>query len=104
MFTTETYFRLIGTIVLTAAVAIGPRCAIAEEYEEPTGDKTKTEQPTPQEEPTTPAEEEIIFLPSAILGFGFEYEPFMVDFKWLLNRFGQDSTITGFELYFGFRL
>lgn len=50
------------------------------------------------------AAEEIIFLPSFLITFGFEYNPFMVDFKWLINRFGQDSTITGLELYFGFRL
>lgn len=48
--------------------------------------------------------EEIIFLPSFLLTAGFEYNPFMVDLKWLINRFGQDSTITGVELYFGFRL
>jgi hypothetical protein len=54
---------------------------------------------------TSPASsEEIIFLPSFLIGAGFEFNPFMVDFKWLINRFGQDSTITGFELYFGFRL
>lgn len=50
------------------------------------------------------ANEEIVFLPSFILGAGFDFNPFMVDFKWLINRFGQDSTITGLELYFGFRL
>lgn len=50
------------------------------------------------------AAEEIIFLPSFLITFGFEYNPFMVDVKWLINRFGQDSTITGVELYFGFRL
>lgn len=50
------------------------------------------------------ADEEIIFLPSFVVGAGFEFDPFMVDFKWLINRFGADSTITGFELYFGFRL
>lgn len=49
-------------------------------------------------------DEEIIFLPSFVVSTGFEFKPFMVDFKWLINRFGEDSTITGFELYFGFRL
>jgi hypothetical protein len=50
------------------------------------------------------ASEEIIFLPSLLVGFGFEYNPFMVDFKWLINKIGQNATITGVELYFGFRL
>lgn len=50
------------------------------------------------------SDEEIIFLPSFILTAGFEYNPFMVDFKWLINRVGQDATIMGFELSFGFRL
>lgn len=48
--------------------------------------------------------EEVIFLPSLIFGGGFDFNPFMVDIKWLINRFGEDSTITGFELYFGVRL
>lgn len=48
--------------------------------------------------------QEIIFLPSFILGAGFEYNPFMVDFKWLINRIGSDSSIYGLELYFGLRL
>ena len=49
-------------------------------------------------------DEEIIFLPSVYLTAGFDFTPFMVEFKWLVNRFGEDSTITGLELYFGFRL
>lgn len=49
-------------------------------------------------------DEEIIFLPSVFATAGFDFTPFMVDFKWLINRFGEDSTITGLELYFGFRL
>lgn len=49
-------------------------------------------------------DEEFIFLPSFVTSAGFEFDPFMVDFKWLINRMGQDSTITGLELYFGFRL
>jgi hypothetical protein len=48
--------------------------------------------------------EETKFLPCGIIGAGFEFNPFMVDLKWLINRFGADSTITGVELYFGFRL
>lgn len=53
---------------------------------------------------STSPDEEMIFLPSFIIGAGFEFNPFMVDFKWLINRFGADSTITGLELYFGIRL
>jgi hypothetical protein len=48
--------------------------------------------------------EEVIFLPSLLMGLGFEFNPFMVDFKWLINRVGSNSTIMGWELYFGFRL
>jgi hypothetical protein len=50
------------------------------------------------------AYEETKFLPCGIIGAGFEFNPFMVDLKWLINRIGSDSTITGVELYFGFRL
>lgn len=53
---------------------------------------------------STSPDEEIIFLPSFIIGAGFEFNPFMADFKWLINRVGGDNTIMGFELYFGFRL
>lgn len=53
--------------------------------------------------PSSP-NEEIIFLPSLLLGAGFEFNPFMVDLKWTINRFGAENVITGFELYFGFRL
>ncbi|MBY0371557.1 hypothetical protein K2X33_12790 [bacterium] len=52
---------------------------------------------------TSPTEE-IILLPSLLLGAGFEFNPFMVDFKWAINRVGADNVIMGFELYFGFRL
>lgn len=57
-------------------------------------------------ESTTPpiAAEEIIFLPSVLVGAGFEFQPFMVDFKCLVNRIGEDATRLGLELYFGFRL
>lgn len=53
---------------------------------------------------STEAVSESIFLPSFIATFGFEFNPFMVDFKWLINRFQSDNTITGVELYFGVRL
>jgi len=46
----------------------------------------------------------VTFLPSAILSAGFDFTPFMVDFKWLINRIGSNNTIMGWELYFGFRL
>jgi hypothetical protein len=52
----------------------------------------------------TSATEEMVLLPSLLLGAGFEFEPFMVDFKWLINRIASDNVIMGFELYFGFRL
>lgn len=48
--------------------------------------------------------EDIVFLPSLLIGAGFEFEPFMIDFKWLINKFGAGTAVTGFELYFGFRL
>lgn len=50
------------------------------------------------------ATEQVVFLPSLILAAGFDFNPFMIDFKWLINRMGQGTCITGFELYFGFRL
>lgn len=53
---------------------------------------------------STSPDEEVIFLPSFLIGAGFEFNPFMADFKWLINRVGGDNTIMGFELYFGFRL
>jgi len=48
--------------------------------------------------------EETLLLPSFILTAGFEFSPFMIDLKGLVNKFGADATIMGFELYFGFRL
>lgn len=53
--------------------------------------------------PTSP-NEEVVFLPSLLLGAGFEFNPFMADFKWMINRIGADNIIMGFELYFGFRI
>ena len=49
------------------------------------------------------AAEEIIFLPSLVLGAGFEFNPVFVDYKLLLNRIGQNATILGMELYAGVR-
>lgn len=48
--------------------------------------------------------EQIVFLPSLILGAGFEFTPFLVDFKLLINQIGENATRLGVELYFGFRL
>jgi hypothetical protein len=50
------------------------------------------------------ANEETLVLPSFVVEGGFDFDPFMVDVKWMINRFGPDNVITGFELYFGFRL
>ncbi|MEZ4751751.1 MAG: hypothetical protein R3B54_14315 [Bdellovibrionota bacterium] len=49
-------------------------------------------------------QEESLFLPALIIGAGFDFNPFMVDFKTLINRIGENSTILGLELTFGFRL
>jgi hypothetical protein len=48
--------------------------------------------------------EQIVFLPSLVLGAGFEFTPFIIDFKWLINQIGDNATRMGVELYFGFRL
>jgi hypothetical protein len=53
---------------------------------------------------STSPREQVLFLPSLILGAGFDFTPFMVDFKWLITRIGSNNTIMGWELYFGFRL
>lgn len=48
--------------------------------------------------------EEVFFLPSLVIEAGFDFHPFMTDFKWLINRIGEENTIMGFELYFGIRI
>jgi hypothetical protein len=48
--------------------------------------------------------EEILFLPSFVLEAGFDFNPFMIDIRLLINRIKGDSSILGGELYFGFRL
>ncbi len=54
---------------------------------------------------TTPAAEaETLFLPSFLVEAGFDFQPFFVDVKTLINRIGQETNIYGFELYFGVRL
>lgn len=55
-------------------------------------------------EQTGVSTEEIIFLPSFIIEGGFDFNPFMVDMRILINRIKTDSSIYGAELYFGFRL
>lgn len=50
------------------------------------------------------AAEETIFLPSMIFEAGFEFDPFMVEFKWMINKLGEDANRFGFELNFGIRL
>lgn len=49
-------------------------------------------------------DEETILLSSFVIEGGFDFNPFMVDLKWVTNRLGSDSTIMGFELNFGVRL
>ena len=48
--------------------------------------------------------EETIFLPSIVIETGFEFNPFMVELKWLVNRLGNDTSISGLEFMFGVRL
>ena len=44
------------------------------------------------------------FVPALIVETGFDFDPFMVDLKWMIKRFGNNNTTTGLELYFGVRL
>lgn len=48
--------------------------------------------------------EETLFLPSMVVETGFEFNPMMVQLKWLVNRLGSDSSINGIEFMFGIRL
>lgn len=48
--------------------------------------------------------EQTILLPTFIIGAGFDFNPFMVDLKWMVHRFGVGQTIMGAEFYFGVRL
>jgi hypothetical protein len=48
--------------------------------------------------------EETLFLPSFVLETGFEFNPVMVQLKWLVNRLGSDSSINGIEFMVGVRL
>lgn len=49
-------------------------------------------------------EEQTLFVPSFLINAGFEFNPFMADFKWNITRIGSDVNVMGFELYFGLRL
>jgi hypothetical protein len=49
-------------------------------------------------------EEEVVFLPAFVLGVGLDFNPFMADFKMLINRIGADATLMGMELSIGVRL
>lgn len=49
-------------------------------------------------------EEEVIFLPAFLLQAGFEFNPLMIELKWVVNRIGTTSTLTGAELSIGIRL
>ncbi len=48
--------------------------------------------------------EETLFLPSFIVETGFEFNPLMVELKWLINRLGSESSINGLEFMLGIRL
>ncbi|NBX76833.1 MAG: hypothetical protein EBQ92_09780 [Proteobacteria bacterium] len=48
--------------------------------------------------------DQTVLLPTFILGAGFDFNPFMVDLKWMIHRFGVGETVMGAEFYFGVRL
>ena len=48
--------------------------------------------------------EQTVLLPTFIIAAGFDFNPFMVDLKWMIHRFGADQTLMGAEFYFGVRL
>lgn len=48
--------------------------------------------------------DQTVLLPTFILGAGFDFNPFMVDLKWMIHRFGVGETLMGAEFYFGVRL
>lgn len=48
--------------------------------------------------------EQTVLLPTFIIGAGFDFNPFMVDLKWMIHRFGTGETLMGAEFYFGVRL
>jgi hypothetical protein len=48
--------------------------------------------------------DQTVLLPTFILGAGFDFNPFMVDLKWMIHRLGVGETVMGAEFYFGVRL
>lgn len=48
--------------------------------------------------------EQTVLLPTFILSAGFDFNPFLVDLKWMIHRFGVGETLMGAEFYFGVRL
>jgi len=48
--------------------------------------------------------EQTVLLPTFIVEAGFDFNPFMVDLKWMIHRFGTGETLMGAEFYFGVRL
>lgn len=48
--------------------------------------------------------EQTVLLPTFIIGAGFDFNPFMVDLKWMIHRFGTGETLMGAEFYFGVHL
>jgi len=48
--------------------------------------------------------EQTVLLPTFIISAGFDFNPFMVDLKWMIHRFGVGETLMGAEFYFGVRL
>ncbi|NDC25597.1 MAG: hypothetical protein EB078_11220, partial [Proteobacteria bacterium] len=48
--------------------------------------------------------DETILLPTFIVSGGFDFNPFMVDLKWMIHRMGEGNTIMGAEFNFGVRL
>lgn len=47
--------------------------------------------------------EQTVLLPTFILSAGFDFNPFMVDLKWMIHRFGVGESLMGAEFYFGVR-
>lgn len=48
--------------------------------------------------------DQTVLLPTFIIAAGFDFNPFMVDLKWMIHRFGVGETLMGAEFYFGVRL
>jgi len=48
--------------------------------------------------------DQTVLLPTFILEAGFDFNPFMVDLKGMIHRFGTGENLLGIEFYFGVRL